>query len=168
MKEQQPLLRASSTDSLVGAVDRRQNVSTTSQPSPSCPKCGRRLVHDIHTCPARNAICRKCHKRGHFQYVCTVSTNDGELELETVGTVEAQGNPLEVTLHIQNRAVTFSIDTGAEVTVVSEEPPELKPPYRKLKGPDSHTLSTLGSFTTVLESGRYQSPQQVYVVRGLD
>ena len=94
----------------------------------------------------------------------SVSTNDGELELETVGTVEAQGNPLEVTLHIQNRAVTFSIDTGAEVTVVSEEPPELKPPYRKLKGPDSHTLYT----GILLESGRYQSPQQVYVVRGLD
>ena len=34
----------------------------------------RKWITKMHTahqpCPARNAICHKCHKRGHFQAVC--------------------------------------------------------------------------------------------------
>ena len=91
VRKQQPLLRgetpATSTtggkpkpEIPVGAVQRgrrggamnkqhkRAAHSLNSQPS-ICSKCGRTPPHDRRSCPAKDAVCRKCSKRGHFQAV---------------------------------------------------------------------------------------------------
>ena len=180
-KGQQQLLRG---DSLVGSVKPKQGNTDQKGGSPGakCQKCGWKATQDLQHCPARNAVCWKCHKRGHFQYVCrsqvlsvnTIETATGDTGDSFLGTLGARESPWEVTFQINNKPITFNIDTGAEVTVVSEAThrqigsPVLVPPDRCLKGPDSHTLSTLGYFTTTLTTGGTQSLQRVYVVEELD
>ena len=36
----------------------------------TCSRCRRSPIHDANTCPARDAVCRNCGERGHFQRVC--------------------------------------------------------------------------------------------------
>ena len=54
--------------------------STHSQPqTAACTRCGRTPSHDRQSCPARDAICRKYSKRGHFQSVCHSIAKVGEV-----------------------------------------------------------------------------------------
>ena len=80
VKQQQPLLRGKS-DTPVGAVQRtrggyrggRRSPTTPANPNRTqdkCPRCGRWPSHDRAQCPAKDQICNKCHKRGHFRVVC--------------------------------------------------------------------------------------------------
>ena len=93
VKQRQAVLRGSSTlaqEIPVGAVQRgRSNrkgklfkgvnpgvnkgsqSSATSRDNPKgCSRCGKLAFHDKANCPAKDAICRRCNKRGHFQAVC--------------------------------------------------------------------------------------------------
>lgn len=36
----------------------------------SCGRCGKAPAHSLNNCAARDAECRKCHKKGHFAAVC--------------------------------------------------------------------------------------------------
>ena len=35
-----------------------------------CGRCGKSPFHDHQQCPARDAVCHNCAKRGHFKSVC--------------------------------------------------------------------------------------------------
>ena len=90
IKQQQPLLRIGSVgkpDTPVGTVHKgrtwqrprpgpksRQNTRATHSSQPgegsTCPRCGKLPAHDRLHCPARDAACHKCGKKGHFQSVC--------------------------------------------------------------------------------------------------
>ena len=68
--------------------------------------------------------------------------------------------------------VSFKIDTGAEVTVVTEAVGDslnrtLKPTQRILYGPDKKPLSVLGELAVSLQYNGRRSTQPVYVVEGL-
>ena len=69
--------------------------------------------------------------------------------------------------------VQFQIDTGAEVTVISEQEwkkigrPPVSPVTIKLRCPDAHTLQVTGMFTVSLESDSRKVEGEIYVVRGL-
>ena len=52
--------------------------SLNSQPT-TCTRCGRTPLHNRQLCPARDAICCKCSKRGHFQVVCRSTAKVGEV-----------------------------------------------------------------------------------------
>ena len=45
-----------------GAMTQRRNPS-----QPMCYKCGHTPAHDRQQCPAKDAVCNKCRKRGHFK-----------------------------------------------------------------------------------------------------
>ena len=87
VKKQQPLLRGETPgtttaggrkhDTPVGAVQKRKRPLKFTKPRPgkssppaTCTRCGKSPPHKRQSCPARNAICHKCTKRGHFQAVC--------------------------------------------------------------------------------------------------
>ena len=42
----------------------------TDSQSTGCGKCGNAKWHFWKDCPARDAECRKCHKKGHFAKKC--------------------------------------------------------------------------------------------------
>ena len=40
------------------------------QDNPVCTRCGKSPPHTKEKCPAKDAICRRCSKKGHFQKLC--------------------------------------------------------------------------------------------------
>lgn len=89
----------------------------------SCPKCGKTPLHAKFQCTEKNADCHNCGKRGHYgkvyKYTKSVSvvTEDDDIFLSTV---DAGERAWTVDLKVRHTKVTFKIDTGANVTVISE------------------------------------------------
>ena len=91
----------------------------------------------------KEAMYRKCHKRGHFQNACqtksvrAVSTEDPEKDFFVgmiddpaplvVPTVSSGTDPWTVNVLLNDHQIEFQIDTGANVSVISEDQ------YQKLK-----------------------------------
>ena len=80
-------------------------------------------------------------------------------------------DPWAIELTLQGRPLTLHIDTGAEVTVITEQAwkgvgqPHLELPDRTLRGPDSHLISTLGKFTGTFLQGTRRAESEVYRTR---
>ena len=76
-------------------------------------------------------------------------------------------------LTLQGKPAQLYIDTGAEVTVISERTwkgvgqPSLERPDRTLRGPESTAIATLGKFTGIFGLGGRQAEGDVYVAKGL-
>ena len=163
----------------------RQNKSPTqSNPAPSstCTRCGLTPRHDRAQCPARDAECRKCRKRGHYQKMCRSNTQadvagvqeSTEAEVPFLGAIGSERrNPWEVTVSLNKKPVKFQIDSGAEVTVVPDSMlrkltgVNLKPTQRTLKGPTQGILPVRGQFRGTLVFGDREVQQDIYVVTKL-
>ena len=140
---------------------------TSARPPPkNCRKCGS-ATHPKQSCPARDATCFRCNRRGHFSSQCLSNTialvttqpeqpqagpQQQDQEMKYLDTVENdQQNFWEVQVSIDDAPVKFKVDTGAEVTVISEgtwKSLELKKPLQQsnvsLCGPDRTQLKVLG------------------------
>ena len=74
---------------------------------------------------------------------------------------------------LQNQMVTFKLDTGAEVTAVSEATFKsltevvLKQPDRKLFGTTHQALEVVGEFRSKLSVWDNMYQGDIYVIRGL-
>ena len=152
-----------------------RNKPDTSTP---CPRCGKSPGHDKLHCPARTATCRRCKKRGHFQAVCRshcskhsanvsgVETDDNSAFMGAVS--DKPGSPWTVTIELNDKPVLFTIDTGADVTVISSRiwreigQPPLSQSDRTLRCPDEHSLKVKGMFKGTLKSLTHQASQPVY------
>ena len=84
VRKQQRVIRADKTNIDIIVTKKLQTIRTkptresaNKQPQKSypasnsqvCRRCGKSHL-DKQQCPAKEVICRKCHKRGHFQSVC--------------------------------------------------------------------------------------------------
>ena len=89
-------------------------------------------VSNTSKCLAREATCRKCKKQGHYQSVCRSVTNLATIQTDTVneepflGTIEiistySKDNQWMVEFLLNEKPVQFKIDTGADLTAISEE-----------------------------------------------
>ena len=209
VKKQQQVIRADQTPSNIEAISamrsqgkkNKQPVSRNSKQthksnpatnSQTCGRCGKSEHVGKQQCPAREATCHKCHKRGHFQSVCrtksvrAVSTTDqedneddlfvGVVEepaLLTVPTISSGIDPWTVNIFLNECPVEFQIDTGADVSVISEDQyqklktPGLQPSSKSLVGPSQDKLQVCGKFTGTLTYKSNSVKQEVYVVKGL-
>ena len=77
---------------------------------------------------------------------------------EQVTTVNAGDNPWVVTISLNGSPVEFKIDTGADVSVISDttykalaKKTPLKPAKKFLMGPSSQLLDVRGQFTGTLQ-----------------
>ena len=168
----------------------RQNTRATHSSQPgegsACPRCGKLPAHDRLDCPARDSTCHECGKKGHFQAVCrsarvshvdvgnTSSGGDTDVFLATVeDPVSAGRDPWTADITVNGTLLELLIDTGAEVTVMSElewakaGKPALSQPDRTLRGPSARKLSTIGKFNAELSTDNRTATDEVYVVRGL-
>ena len=154
--------------------------TTANTAKQTCTRCGKQKHDKGARCPAKDAICHKCNRKGHYSSQCfskTVATvNTTELNLDTafLGTVRANPGSLWTTKLLLNQVeISFKLDTGAEVTAISEETyrrlgrPELQQPSKVLFGPAKQTLDVLGQFTAKLKHQNHISQQPVFIVRRL-
>lgn len=73
VKQQQTVIRSKEDFLPIGSVKSAGNPHRKSCVSPAkfkCSWCGKSPSHDRAKCPARDAACRKCQKKGHFAVVC--------------------------------------------------------------------------------------------------
>ena len=74
---------------------------------------------------------------------------------------------------VNSTTVTFKVDTGAEVTAISEDTPrtmgqlEVNKPVKKLCGPNSVPLDLRGSLTVTLSQKQHKCDQEIFVVKQL-
>ena len=76
-------------------------------------------------------------------------------------------------MEIRGRTVHFKLDTGAEVTAISQESFQrlgqlsLKKSMKVVYGPAKQKLDVIGQFEEVISYGRNSSKQTIFVIRGL-
>ena len=148
-------------------------------PTQVCMRCGKGS-HPWEKCPAREAICRKCKRKGHYDSQCLSKTVAEVTEvsqymegnfLDTV--TSQQENIWQTTINLCGVATRFKVDTGAGVTAISEgtyrklgnQP--LRTPGRKLYGPSQQPLEVMGQFKGELEHKRKKTSQPIFVIKGL-
>ena len=142
-----------------------------------CNRCGKG-PHRRDQCPARDATCHKCRRKGHFCAQCfsrTVSAVATE-ELSDESYLDCVTSNLTITwkatVKIGTYPTVFKLDTGAEVTAVSEEvflklKKTLQKPSRVLCGPSRQCLDVIGQFEETLYFKERSALQTIFVVRGL-
>ena len=194
IKQQQAVVQAlgkipQNVDALYGRVADRSSSgnesltigtgsSITGTGSSMCTQCGK--GHSVRQpCPARNAICHKCHKRGHFQVVYQsrlVNTFDIQQEEAFLGTAEHSNGSTgkwEETLLVNGTPIEFQIDTGADVNVISEsmfkrlQGVNLQPAVIPLSGAGQQSLSVCGKFTGTLTHKVSVIKEEIFVVEKL-
>jgi hypothetical protein len=94
IKQQQPALRGAQkeTTAYVSNLHRKSNKSKSRtqgrqhRQAPKqvtkdkvCGRCGKSPPHDRQHCPAKDATCRECGKRGHYKAMCRSKKKVGEV-----------------------------------------------------------------------------------------
>ena len=119
-----------------------------SKPS-SCLRCGSSADHSRGNCPAINSVCFKCSKKGHYARVC-LSRQVGEVVTEDQFSEEpdtsvflgeisedsVRANPWRAKILVNGDPVSFKLDSGAVVSVISEKTYDLLSVQGKLLPPD--------------------------------
>ena len=132
-------------------VSSKINNVPTSTPAKSnpCHRCGQ-TNHKPSNCKFKDATCLACGNKGHIKRVCRTgklpqrgqrqqqrqpagskrttwidveqegdSTTDNSFDIFTVGKTSA--SPIVVELYVNEKPLTMEVDTGAAVTIVSEQ-----------------------------------------------
>ena len=182
VKKQQPTVRGQNTEQVaVEAIIKRHGRQQSKNPiSPSKnpalnhihsrTRCGQSPKHDKRSCPAKDSICHRCHKKGHFKAVCRSQREVREVLVsddsqdEFLGVIHSETDSLSSTeapwtarLELNGRNIEFKIDTGADVTAISEQEyiskqdGSLRQTNQVLSGPSQQKLDVCGQF-----SGNFQ------------
>ena len=202
IKQQQPTLRGAQkeTTANVSNLHKRSNKKeqgpqhrwAPKQPvnKTVCGRCGKSPPHDRQHCPAKDATCRECGKRGHYKLMCRSKKKVGEVYHDSasndyecddyeyddvfLGSVDTEhDNPWLISLQLEGKPVEFHIDTGAEVSVIPEPvykkigSPPLSPVKQTLRGPSNAVLPVKGLFSAILSRDSQQSKQDIYVAAKL-
>ncbi|UYV72188.1 K02A2.6-like [Cordylochernes scorpioides] len=89
-----------------------------------CFRCGYYQGNSKEQCPAKDAICNKCRKKGHFTKVChtktiqEVSSSQDNAFIGIVGKQENTEDKWCKMIKLKDQPIKFKIDTGAEVSVM--------------------------------------------------
>ena len=153
----------------------KQAITTPAQ-TKTCRRCGK-LSHPRQLCPANNVTCFRCNRKGHFSSQC-LSKTMGELTTPLYQQtdedlpdddpysdavflsadavyVDAVHNSLtqwNISVTVGAHPVVFKVDTGAEVTALSEKTynllhesvPQLQKSTHKFCGANYAPLDVLG------------------------
>ena len=157
-----------------GGKKRRQ----PSIPSKSCTRCGKGS-HPRDKCPAKDAVCHRCNRKGHFMSCCLTKSlsevsHDGHLDTAFLDTVtEKSAISWQEQIVLNGNLIPFKLDTGAEVTAIAPDTyhnlqnVELRKPERILSGPSRKPLKVIGQFQGHFVHRTKQTSQAVFVVEGL-
>jgi hypothetical protein len=192
VRKQQSLVRNDLWDSTVDAVKTKTINQRERQPMPrpkkpfnqekgaGCRRCGHRQNHSRDNCPAKGVKCFKCSNMEHFAKCCATNksvrsvTIDEEQNEGFLGTIDNKFNKAWTQKFcINNKELNFKIDSGADVTVNSDNDfkgikgQTLIKSDKTLSGPGNSKSNVLGKFQCMLESQDKFNVQDIYVVKGL-
>lgn len=105
----------------------------------TCKRC-RKGSHSCQLCPARDATCYRCNRKGHYSSKCLSRTmgevttpmqqpnvhslqEDNDLYSDTIylnAVNNTNDKQWRVTVLVENNLVSFKVDTGAEITALSD------------------------------------------------
>ena len=144
----------------------------------TCISCGKE-PHPRDKCPARDATCNRCNKKGHYAAHCLTKQKqaaaiESEIDAVFLGQVESQQKPLWLaTLNLNGHSLQFKLDTSAEVTAISEDAyktlqnPQTSSSTKVLYGPSQQPLHCIGQFPGKFSHKGTAATQPVFVIRGL-
>ena len=194
VKKQQVVLRSADSPEQIDAVSynskrqtyRKNSAQRVSRFQPQhastspkqCGKCGKTPTHAWTECPAKDAECRKCQKRGHFASVCRSAQNLESIEEDYVaaylGAVDyPQSSTWTEMLTINGGPMCFKVDTGASVTAIpeteytQEKYGSYTVTHRPLLGPASQPLDVKGQVHAVIQRGDRKIEEEVFIVKDL-
>ena len=127
------------------------------------------------------AKCSKCKKKGHFAVVCCTVVGEVTPAPEQtsqhffLGAIQSGDNaeePWSVMLHINKKPVQFKIDTGADISVMSESTyqalpqcPQLQTSNAVLSSP-GEKLNCKGLFTANITLKGNTHSEDMYIIEG--
>ena len=163
------------------ASDPSRRQSSAQQRQQHCTRCGKTPNHSRQQCPAKEAICHRCGKKGHYQSMCrtflkqvqAVTSEASNDQFLGVVTSSKSHNLWNVTVMVNGNAVEFKLDTGADVNVIPEDTFKtlkinaLHSTDTNLTGAGSQPLQVCGKFEANLQYKARSSRQTVYVVSTL-
>ena len=166
-----------------------------------CYRCGR-AGHAHHACGFRQAKCFNCGKIGHLAGVCrskrrqtgghsskksppgtTKGVDTKTTELQTSSDKSAEeviwqvgvkaSRPYQVVLDVNGQSLTMEIDTGAAVSLISQDTKEdlfpstcLDKSSLILRTYTAETIPVLGQMEVEVKYGGYTGHHKLYVVKG--
>ena len=165
---------------------KRQNAQSSATPSQgnSCPWCGKER-HTRANCPAKDATCSNCHKRGHYKNVCRSSSKrtptkihevqdqpEDDSDLPFLGKISTNKDYWTADISVDGHKTCFKLDTGATVSVVSDAEPWLaerklhvNTTSQSLRGPGGSHLCVLDVLDATLQYRQGQIKEQLYVIK---
>ena len=144
-----------------------------------CTRCGKEQ-HPREKCPAKDSICHKCNRKGHYATQCYAKTvsevqRGNQLDTAFLDTMSSdQATTWMTTINLDGVPVTFKMDTGAEVTAISDKAykelseSQLSKPNKILYGPSQRPLPVVGQFRGTFTHKGKSVTGQVYVIKGLN
>ena len=195
VKKQQSVVRGQTLESVDAVKTRtkwpKKNKQTVNKSTSlvKCKRCGREN-HPRDKCPAKDSKCHKCSVKGHWAKFCLAKSSVNEINADSsddgqgfLGSVEShesdqsigsvETKPWITHVRVDGVEVKFKVDSGADVTVISEKDLQRFPGVKLVNstkvlcGPGNSKLDVLGKFQCTMETDKYYSVQDVYVVRGL-
>lgn len=153
----QPLTRKnpgkSPADALSLSASKTAKTSSGKKQTGYCGWCGRER-HSKSVCPAKNATCRKCTKKGNFASVCRSTPTARSVREKSgfLGLAENKNSSKwDVAVIVNSKEVVCKVDTGADETVLPEDlfhtffkKMHLQPARRPLNGPNGKPLNVAG------------------------
>ena len=144
----------------------------------TCGRCGRGS-NPRDKCPAKDAVCHKCEKKGHYGSQCFskrvsevtgTSGSRSQLDAAFLDTVTSdRSSAWYTTIGVNKHSITFKLDTGDEVTAISSktyqtlQSPPLSPPRKLLYVPSRQPLKTVGQFQAEISNKEKSERQLIYV-----
>ncbi|KAJ1526442.1 hypothetical protein ONE63_009576 [Megalurothrips usitatus] len=179
------------------ASDNNNKPKQRTPPAKECSKCGRSPQHAFSECPAKGSECSKCHGKNHWARKCPGKGKVNRVEQEddsedddlfvgrvsllddaSVNRICAVDNssqrrpPWNVEVSVNKIPAKFQVDTGADVTVISEETYRaqfaaipLRDTRHRLRGPSRRFLTVLGVLETSIGWRDRAAEQAVYVIK---
>ena len=126
------------------------------QPKQYCKRCGKGQ-HPKEKCPARDASCHRCHRKRHYSSRClskSISELEASLDTAFLNSLSDQTETSwQAKIELEGIKTTFKLDTGAEVTAISDSTfhnhlkhQKLAKPTKILFGSSRRPLEVLGQF----------------------
>lgn len=163
-----------------------------------CYRCGQ-TNHKASECRFKETTCHNCGKKGHINTVCRskkqpqrgkrqfqrhkgttkwVATNDSgedteETDVEVYSVGKRSNHPILVEVRINGQELTMEVDTGAAVSIISEQrlkkvlpDAEIKATNVKLRTYTSERIPLVGVTQVTVKYGEQSKKMTLYVTKG--